>query len=234
MKSIELAGKAINGQAFTKLITGLNTGLDLITTATNAACLQAAQHGNLDWLITLFKSPAIMKKAGGMTKQGAAVADYCKATYPALAIDKKSGAVTFTKSGDRSAFRDLAELKDGRPVAVPAGVFPVSFSDYQNIEKAKAAPKAKPSLKAATVQGRITKAMAELTANNFAATADECAELTKALAALMGKVASLHTKKEAQLPAEAQQVDAVQATKLLASGQAGKSKRAGGKVAAVA
>ncbi len=75
----------------------------------------------------------------------------------------------------------------------------------------------------------MTKALEAINSKAFSATAEEARELAKQLSDLFVTVDFVAS----QLASKVEPIDDDKAAELLKSGQAGKSKRAGGKVAAV-
>lgn len=229
---VTVAGKIITGQQIAAFKNSTANAGENMTVYANACAIQLYQ-GNPNWANDLFALPTMRLTNGKLSAMGKNVLAYMKAHAPRVHYNSTKGKIVFSDA--KTLGKAFTVTGGGAPLLDAAGEptmdFPMGYTDFLNWSK-PVQEKAPVSLKAGTVSGQINKALAEITAGNFAATAEEAASLAAELAELMAKVAALHTKKEAQLPAEARQVDAVQAAKLLASGQAGKSKRAGGKIAA--
>ena len=231
---VTVAGKIITGQQITAFKNSTANAGENMTVYANACAIQLYQ-GNPNWANDLFALPTMRLTNGKLSAMGKNVLAYMKAHAPRVHYNSTKGKIVFSDA--KSLGKSFTVTGGGAPLLDAAGEpstdFPMGYTDFLNWSKPKQ-EKAPVSLKAATVSGQINKALAEITAGNFAATAEEAASLAAELAELMAKVAALHAKKEAAKPAESQGVDATMATQLLKSGQAGKSKRAGGKVAAVA
>ena len=231
---VTVAGKIITGQQIAAFKTSAASAGENMTVYANACAVQLYQ-GNRNWINDLFALPTMRLANGKLSAMGKNVLAYIKAHAPRVHYNSAKGLVVFSDA--KTLGKAFTVTGGGAPLLDAAGEpstdFPMGYTDFLNWSKPKQ-EKAQASLKAGTVSGQINKALAEITAGNFAATAEEAASLAAELAELMAKVAALHAKKEAAKPAESQGVDATMAAQLLKSGQAGKSKRAGGKVAAVA
>lgn len=231
---VTVAGKIITGQQIAAFKTSTANAGENMTVYANACTIQLYQ-GNPNWANDLFALPTMRLANGKLSAMGKNVLAYMKAHAPRVHYNSVKGKIVFSDA--KALGKAFTVTGGGAPLLDAAGEpstdFPMGYTDFLNWSKPKQ-EKAPASLKAATVSGQINKAMAELAAGNFAATAEEAASLAAELAELMAKVAALHAKKEAAKPVEAQGVDAVMVSQLLKSGQAGKSKRAGCKVAAVA
>lgn len=229
---VTVAGKIITGQQIAAFKTSTANAGENMTVYANACAIQLYQ-GNPNWANDLFALPTMRLTNGKLSAMGKNVLAYMKAHAPRVHYNSTKGKIVFSDA--KTLGKAFTVTGGGAPLLDAAGEpstdFPMGYTDFLNWSKPKQ-EKAPISLKAATVSGQINKALAELTAGNFAATAEEAASLAAELAELMAKVAALHAKKEAFKPAEAQGVDEVMASQLLQSGRAGKSKRAGGKIAA--
>jgi hypothetical protein len=229
--AVIVSGKVITGQQIAGFKSAATSAGANLTIWANACTVQS-YSGNNNWSNELFALPTMRLTSGKLSALGKNVLAYMKAHAPLIAYNSATGKIKLAdKKANGTAFnytgtKEPLLTDDGEP----STDFPISFADFLNWSKPKV-EKAAPSLKASTVAGQVTKAMDELKAGNFAATADECAVLASQLNELMGIVASLHAKKVEQLPAEEKEVDAKMTMQLLASGQAGKALRAGGKVA---
>lgn len=225
-------GKIITGQQIAGFKTSATNAAESLGVWANACAIQTYQ-GNNDWANSLFSLPTMRLASGKLSVQGKGVLAYIKAHAPLFNFDTVAGKAKF--NGAKAKKDGRAFTLTGEKVALtneagePSTDFPLSFTEFLNFSKPKV-EKPAASLKAGTVQNQVEKALTELAAGNFAATAEEAKALADTLASLLAKVASLHAKKEAQKPAEEQGIDATLAEQLLKSGQAGKSKRAGGKV----
>ena len=231
---VTVAGKIITGQQIAAFKTSTANAGETMTVYANACAVQLYQ-GNPKWSNDLFALPTMRLANGKLSAMGKNVLAYMKAHAPRVHYNTAKGKIVFSDA--KALGKAFTVTGGGAPLLDAAGEpstdFPMGYTDFLNWSKPKQ-EKAPASLKAATVSGQINKALAELTAGNFAATAEEAASLAAELADLMAKVAALHAKKEAAKPAESQGVDAAMVEKLANPGAKGKNTRAGGKVAAVA
>lgn len=231
---VTVAGKIITGQQIAAFKTSATNAGENMTIYANACAIQLYQ-GNPNWANDLFALPTMRLTNGKLSAMGKNVLAYMKAHAPRVHYNSTKGKIVFSDA--KSLGKAFTVTGGGAPLLDAAGEpttdFPMGYTDFLNWSKPKQ-EKAPASLKAATVSGQINKALAELAAGNFAATAEEAGALADELAELLTKIGAMHAKKEATKPAESQGVDAAMSEKLLKSGQAGKALRAGGKVAAVA
>ena len=231
---VTVAGKIITGQQIAAFKTSTANAGENMTVYANACAVQLYQ-GNANWVNDLFALPTMRLANGKLSAMGKNVLAYIKAHAPRVNFNSTKGKIVFSDA--KALGKAFTVTGGGAPLLDAAGEpttdFPMGYTDFLNWSKPKQ-EKAPASLKAATVSGQINKALAELTAGNFAATAEEAASLASELAELMTKVAALHAKKEAAKAAESQGVDAAMVEKLANPGAKGKNTRAGGKVAAVA
>lgn len=231
---VTVAGKIITGQQIAAFKTSTANAGENMTVYANACAIQLYQ-GNRNWINDLFALPTMRLANGKLSAMGKNVLAYIKAHAPRVHYNSAKGLVVFSDA--KALGKAFTVTGGGAPLLDSSGEptmdFPIGYTDFLNWSKPKQ-EKAPVSLKAATVSGQINKALAELTAGNFAATAEEAGALAAELAELMAKVAALHAKKEAAKPAESQGVDAAMVEKLANPGAKGKNTRAGGKVAAVA
>jgi hypothetical protein len=230
-KTVTVGGKVITGQQIAAFKTGAKTAGENLTVWANACAVQLYQ-GNANWINDLFEVPTMRLTNGKLSAAGKNVLAYIKAHAPCVSFNTAKGKIVYSDNNKTKgkAFRQTgidSPLLDA--AGEPTTDFPLTFSEFLNWEKAKGEPKAPASLKASTVSGQVEKALTELAAGNFAATAEECAALASQLAALISKVDDMHAKKEAAKPIEEQGVDVARAEQLQGL-KPGKSGRAGGKV----
>lgn len=231
---VTVAGKIITGQQIAAFKNSTANAGENMTVYANACAIQLYQ-GNRNWINELFALPTMRLANGKLSAMGKNVLAYIKAHAPRVHYNSAKGLVVFSDA--KALGKSFTVTGGGAPLLDEAGEpstdFPMGYTDFLSWSKPKQ-EKAPASLKAGTVSGQINKALAELAAGNFAATAEEAASLAAELADLMGKISALHAKKEAAKPVEEQQVDAAMVEKLANPGAKGKNTRAGGKIAAVA
>lgn len=245
-------GKAVNQtviNAFAKRVGSLD---EIFSVWANAATLQLAQHGNNSWLVSLFESQPLRLKNGELSKLGQEVLGYIRAFYPLVKWDKETQkvgrakvqpdsvlhthfvdptvreadtAAVLTKTG---AFVEVVELRG--KFYREHGDFSMTLAQWRNRETA---PKegseddTLPTVTAKQFAKQLDKSLSALNAKRFVGASDELKlAADKAKSAYLMLEALLAAAVETETP-----IDQDKAAELLKSGQAGKSKRAGGKVA---
>lgn len=217
----------------------------------NAATLQAAQHGNMNWLRSLFDMPALRLKSNELSKQGKEVLSYIAAYCPRVVWDKETKQLGLTKLIEDSvmskAFIAVGETQENSETGVyslrgkfykPHGDFTLTFEQFKNIEKApKVKEETAPSMTAKAFIANAEKALACFKDERFVGTPDELLAASlrakELFLALDAKFTAAAAKVADQAP-HGIDVDAAMSAKSDAAGQKGASTRAGGKVAPLA
>lgn len=230
--TITIRGKVITSQQVAAFGKGLAAQSEAITVWANYCAIHAVVHHNIEPLNAMLQNGAFRLTTGKLSKLGGEVAAYIKAHAPQIQLDTKTGRYIVARmKADNPRFQKFANPAnldgDGKPAIVEAGDFALTFDEWRTLEKAAKEPKPA-TLKAATVANQLAKAMEAINSKAFSATADEARELAKQLSDLFVTVDFVAS----QLASKVEPIDADKAAELLKSGQAGKSKRAGGKVAA--
>jgi len=231
---ITIAGKIITAQqvaAFNKSFAGQS---EIITTWANYCTIHAVAHNNIDPLNAMLNNAAFRLTSGKASKLGKEVFSFIKAHAPQIQEDTKTGRFIVKKMKvENPQFKHFADPSnlddDGKPAIVEPGDFALSFDAWRVLEEPKKEEKPA-TLKAATVANQVQKALDAINGKLFTASADEARQLAEQLKSLFVTVDFI----AGQLAKSEMPLDTDKAAELLKSGQAGKSKRAGGKVAPVA
>ena len=229
--SITVRGKVITAQQVAAFGKGLAAQSDAITVWANYCAIHAVTHHNVEPLNAMLQNGAFRLTTGKLSKLGGEVAAYVKAHAPQIQLDTKTGRYIVARmKADNPRFQKFANPAnldgDGKPAIVEAGDFALTFDEWRTLEKPEKEPKPV-TLKASTVANQLAKALDAINKKAFSATADEARELAKQLSDLFVTVDFVAS----QLASKVEPIDADKAAELLKSGQSGKSKRAGGKVA---
>lgn len=221
----------------------------LLSVWANAATLQAAQHGNMNWLTTLFAMPTLRLKSNELSKQGKDVLAYITAHCPRVVWNKETKQLVLTKMIEDSilskAFIAVGATKEDEATGVyslrnkfykPHGDFALTFDQFKNLVKVtKVKEETAPSMTAKAFVTNAEKALACFKDDRFVGTPDEllaaslrAKELFLALDAKFNAAAA----KAAEQAPHGINVDAAMSAKSDAAGQKGASTRAGGKVEA--
>jgi len=229
--TVTIRGKVITAQQIAAFGKGLAAQSDVITTWANYCAIHAVVHHNIEPLNAMLQNGAFRLATGKLSKLGGEVVSYIKAHAPQVQLDSKTGRYIVARmKPDNPRFKKFANPAnldaDDKPAIVDAGDFALTFDQWRTLEKAAKKPNSAP-LKASTVANQLTKALDAINSKAFSATAEEARELAKQLSELFVTVDFVAS----QLASKAEPVDDGKVTELLKSGQSGKSKRAGGKVA---
>jgi hypothetical protein len=229
--TVTIRGKVITAQQIAAFGKGLAAQSDVITTWANYCAIHAVVHHNIEPLNAMLQNGAFRLSTGKLSKLGGEMVAYIKAHAPQVQLDTKTGRYIVARmKADNPRFQKFANPAnldaDGKPAIVDAGDFALTFDQWRTLEKAAKEPKPAP-LKASTVANQLTKALEAINSKAFSATAEEARELAKKLSDLFVTVDFVAS----QLASKAEPIDDNKAAELLKSGQSGKSKRAGGKVA---
>lgn len=230
---ITIRGQVISAQQINGIAAKLANQSESITLWANYCAIHAVAYFNTAPLAAMLQNPAFKLASGKPSKLGGEVLSYIKAHAPQIQIDAETGAPKVAQMSDknplRGHFQNLAERDDnGKPTIVEPGDFALTFDEWRQLEK-PAKEKAEPKVKAATVAKKLAEVQTAMAAGKLVASADELRELAEAAKALFLALDAQHTSEAAK----AEPIDTAKAAELLKSGQAGKSARAGGKVAAV-
>lgn len=256
VKSITVQGTQVNARviaAFGRRVGSLD---DILSVWANAATLQAAMHGNRNWLDSLFAMPVLRLKNGDLSKAGKEVLAYITAHCPRVVWNKEKftiGVLGVKENKEdilATHFVAVGATEESETIVQrrakfyqPHGDFAMTFSAFKNIEKvAVEKEESEPSMTAKAFVKQAEKALECFKHSRFTGTPEELlaamvaskalflavdGELVKAEAA---KLAKLQESGTANSPEDV--LDTAMATQLLASGQKGKAIRAGNKVAA--
>jgi len=247
---ITIRGKKVDNTLIAAYVKRINSTNDVVTVFANAAVIQAAVHGNKNWLDKLFSLPVMTLRNGDLSKLGTQVLNYCKAHCPRVEWSKENQKVGLKKfnadsplatnfvavgvTEEQAANIEGATVVKGK-VYLPHGDFNLTFDEFLNLEKPESADKPEPSLAAKALVKQLEKAVAFHKDGKLSGTADEVLAAAAHAKMLFTALDALHTKMVAVVVAdEEKQVDAALAAQLLQSGQAGKATRAGKKAAVAA
>lgn len=260
VKFITVQGVTVDARLITAYTKSFAKHETILSVWANAATIQLAQHGNRNWMDSLFALPAMRVKSGALSKLGSELANYIKAHFPRFVWDKENNKVALVKLQKESvlathfvavgmtaatvpAEQGVLQVRD--KFYLPFGDFALTFTEFKNLEKPEVEKEeVAPKMTAVAFAKQADKALECFKDGRFVGTAEELlsamhkAELLfKAMAVQIAKQEAAAQKKLAESGIAAtpeDKVDDAMATQLLASGQNGKSKRAGGKVAVAA
>ena len=252
---IMVKGKVITSQQIAGFQTSAANVHANISVWANAGTIQLYK-GNSNWLNAMFALEAFRLKSGKLSAFGKSVLAYIKAHAPLVHYNPGKGKISRTGNPKDRLWNvftvpGLMELDDvyekevptiaivpvldeagnkvldddGTEKFVPTFDFTYSFSQFLNLKAEPKAPSTAP-LKASTVSGQLVKAVEALENKNFSASAAEAIKLAHDLADLYAKVYGFASLLDGALPA----IDVDMAERLAASGQKGKSAKAGDKV----
>lgn len=228
MSTITVRGNVITTQQITGFKTSATHSADNLAIWANACAVQS-YGGNHNWSNDLFSLPTMRLQSGKLSVHGKNVLAYIKAHAPRFHFNSDKGKVVLTGSDakDGKAFVATGTKtpllnNDGAPTTD----FPLSFVEFLNWAKPKAEPKV-PAIKAAPLGAMLEKIGKALESKTLVTGVEEVAIISAQLRAVYLAFEEL----EARLLAREIPVDMVKAFELLKSGQEGKSKRAGDKVA---
>lgn len=256
VKFITVQGVTVDARLITAYTKSFAKHETILSVWANAATIQLAQHGNRNWMDSLFNLPAMRVKSGALSKLGGELANYIKAHFPRFVWDKENNKVALVKLQKESVLathfvavggneKTEGALQVRDKFYLPFGDFALTFTEFKNLEKPDVEKEeVAPKMTAVAFAKQADKALECFKDGRFVGTAEELlsamhkAELLfKAMAVQIAKQEADAQKKLAESGIAAtpeDKVDDAMATQLLASGQNGKSKRAGGKVAVAA
>lgn len=254
--NITVQGTVVNSRviaAFGRRVDSLDT---IISVWANAATLQVAVHGNRNWLDSLFALPAMRLTNNDLSKLGKEVLSYITAHCPRVVWNKDNQAIGLTKLQKESIlathFIAVGATAESETVSLHRnkfyqehGDFALTLTGFKNLQKPeKEKDESEPSMTAKAFVKQAEKALECFKHSRFTGTPEELLAAMVAAKALFLAVDGELVKAEAAKLAKMQEsgtahtaedvLDTVKATQLLASGQNGKSKRAGNKVAVAA
>lgn len=252
--NITVQGTVVNSRviaAFGRRVDSLDT---ILSVWANAATLQVAVHGNRNWLDSLFALPAMRLANNDLSKMGKEVLAYITAHCPRVVWNKDNQAIGLTKLQKESIlathFVAVGATAESETVSLHRnkfyqvhGDFALTLTGFKNLQKPEKEEEDKePSMTAKAFVKQAEKALECFKNSRFTGTPDELLAAMVAAKALFLAVDGELVKAEAAKLAKLQEggiaatagdvLDTVKAGELLASGQNGKSKRAGQKVAA--
>ncbi len=231
---ITIRGQVISSQQISSIAGKLASQSESITLWANYCAIHAVAYFNTAPLAAMLQNPAFKLASGKPSKLGGEVLAYIKAHAPQIQVDAETGAPKVAKMAEsnplRGMFQNPAEIDDDtqKPVIVAPADFALTFDEWRQLEK-PTKEKAEPKVKAATVAKKLAEVQTAMQAGKLVASADELRELAEAAKALFLALDAQHSAEAAK----AEPIDTAKAAELLKSGQDGKSKRAGGTVAAV-
>lgn len=251
--NITVQGTVVNARviaAFGRRVDSLDT---ILSVWANAATLQVAVHGNRNWLDSLFAMPAMRLANNELSKMGKEVLSYITAHCPRVVWNKDNQSIGLTKLAKESIlathFVAVGATAESETVSMHRnkfymvhGDFALTLTGFKNLTKPeKEKEEVEPSMTAKAFVKQADKALECFKAKRFVGTSDEllsamvrAKELFLALDAQIveeekAKIAKMAEAGEAATASDV--LDTVKADELLKSGQEGKSKRAGAKVA---
>lgn len=253
VKFITVQGVTVDARLIAAYTKSFAKHEQILSVWANAATIQLAQHGNRNWMDSLFALPAMRVKSGALSKLGSELANYIKAHFPRFVWDKENNKVALVKLQKESVLathfvavggneKTEGALQVRDKFYLPFGDFALTFTEFKNLEKPEVEKEeVAPKMTAVAFAKQADKALECFKDGRFVGTAEELlsamhkAELLfKAMAVQIAKQEADAQKKLAESGIAAtpeDKVDDAMATKLLASGQNGKSKRPGNNVA---
>ena len=245
VKALTVQGVSVDARLIAAYKKSFGKHETMLSVWANAAVLQMAQHGNRNWIDSLFNVPALRLKAGGLSKQGEELFKYMKAFYPRLVWDKKNQTLGLTKMHPESVLathfvaigadettEGVLQVRD--KFYLPFGDFSMTFTAFKNIEKvAEEKEDTAPKMTAKAFATQAEKALSCLKEQRFIGTKEE-------LFSALAHAKALYMALDAQFTAEAKKAESVDVDKALQSAgvgtkingsNKGADSRANGKVA---
>jgi hypothetical protein len=225
---------------------------NILSVWANAATVQLAQHGNRNWMDSLFALDVMRVKSGALSKLGQEVFGYIKAHFPRLIWDKEHNklalvklqkdsilATHFVAVGATEQSDTVVQLRDKFYSA--HGDFALTFTQFKNLEKPEVEKEeVAPKMTATAFAKQADKALECFKDNRFIGTEEEIlSAMVKAKALFLALDAQLVAQEAAKAKKAAEageaatpqdQIDVAAADKLLETGRKGKSAKPGGKV----
>lgn len=250
--TMTVQGTVVNSRIIAAYATRVGSLDSILSVWANAATLQVAVHGNRNWLDKLFDMPVLRLKSGELNKMGKEVLAYITAHCPRVIWNKDHQTIGLTKLAKESIlathFVAVGADKESETVSLHRnkfyqlhGDFALTFADFKNLQKPEVEKEeVEEKMTAVAFAKQADKALACFKAERFVGTSDELLAAMVKAKALFLALDEAHTKAEAAklkvmqesgvAHSAADVLDTAKAAELLKSGQAGKSKRAGGKV----
>lgn len=229
MAIITVLGKVITAQQIAGFKTSAASQAANLSIWANACAVQT-YDGNNNWANDLFALPTMRLQSGKLSVQGKNVLAYIKAFAPRFNFNTTKGAVSMTgkdKTDGKLFTMPATKVPLVDDKGEPTTDFNMTFVEFLNWSKPKVEPKS-PAIKCGTLEKALEKVTGAIVEHKLVGSGEEVAALALQLRAAFAIVEALSVK----LNGAAIPVDMVLANQLLASGQNGKSKRAGGKVEA--
>ncbi|QYW06457.1 hypothetical protein uan_045 [Pseudomonas phage UAntarctica] len=249
---ITVQGTVVNGRliaAYAKRVGSLDT---ILSVWANAATLQAAVHGNRNWMDSLFDMPVMRLQSGDLSKTGKEVLAYIAAHCPRVIWNKETKQIGLTKLQKESIlathFIAVGATAESETVSLHRnkfyqlhGDFALTLTGFKNMQKPeKEAEEVEAKMTAVAFAKQADKALECFKAERFTGTPDELFAAAVKAKALYLAIDAAHTAAEAAKLAKlaesglaatgADILDTAKADELHKSGQGGKATRAGGKV----
>ncbi|QBJ04447.1 hypothetical protein HOV23_gp126 [Pseudomonas phage Lana] len=250
--SVTVQGQVVDARLIASYKKSFGKHEQILSVWANAATVQLAQHGNRNWIDSLFQLPVMTVKNGSLSKLGLEVFGYIRAHFPRLVWDKEHNKLALTKLqkdsilathfvavGASAESETVVQLRDKFYSA--HGDFALTFTEFKNLEKPEVEKEeVAPKMTAVAFAKQADKALECFKDNRFVGTEEEIlAAMLKAKALFLALDAQLVAQEKAKLDKLAEEgkaasaadvVDTDAAAKLLETGRKGKSARIGGKV----
>lgn len=244
VKAITVQGTTVNAKLIAAYKKSFGKHETILSVWANAAAVQMAQHGNRNWMDTLFQLPVMTLKSGALSKQGEELFKYVRAHFPRLVWNKETNKLGLVKLQKESILAThfvavgATEASDsvqqvGAKFYSAFGDFAMTFTEFKNIEKVEVEKEdVAPKMTAKAFATQAEKALACLKDKRFIGTTEELFSAfahAKALyMALDAQLTAADAKKESVDVAKAEQSAGVGNNRN--GNQKGADKRAGGKV----
>lgn len=257
IKSVTVQGTVVDARLIGAYKKSFGKHEQILSVWANAAAVQMAQHGNRNWIDTLFQLPIMTLKSGDLSKQGTELYQYIKAHFPRLVWDKKSHKMGLVKLQKESILAthfvavgataetpvvegmaaDKVVVQVGAKFYSAFGDFALTFTEFKNLEKPDVEKEeVAPKMTAKAFATQAEKALSCLKEQRFIGTKEE-------LHSALAHAKALYMALDAQFTAEAKKTESVDTAKAAQSAgvgtnrngkTTGKDTRAGGKVAPTA
>lgn len=195
-------GKLVNNTIVSAFAKRIGTIDDVLSVWANAATLQVVQHGNRNWLDSLFAMPALRLKNGELSKAGKDVLAYIKAHCPAVVFNKEHQTIGIQKITKENVLSH-SFIAVGHTAPIDGIVFSVNdkfymnhgdfcltFTEFKNLAKPEKAAKEDdlPSMLAKAFNKQADKALATFESGRFIGTPEELFEAYAKAKALADKI----------------------------------------------
>lgn len=189
MKDVTVQGTVVNARLIAAYKKSFGKHETILSVWANAAAVQMAQHGNRNWIDTLFSLPVMTIKSGALSKQGEELFKYMKAHFPRLVWDKKTNKLGLVKLQKESilathfvavgvtaatlpAESDVVQV--GAKYYAPFGDFALTFTEFKNLEKPDVEKEeVAPKMTATAFSNQADKALDCFKAGRFIGTEEE-------------------------------------------------------------